>query len=333
MGSLNRFGRRHPRSSSSHILSCTDCSSAVRRERQYLERLRGAAIPEASHDLTARLLARTQQLAMAPEQPTDAGQRPAMMLVLTAGGAAAAAGMVAVAAFAMAGDPSPVAGPFASAAVLQQGTQGTAANRNLTGTQLTGLRTEGWACPELQAMGFHVISAQATVVSGRPALKMRLSDGAHYATVLEQHLATGTSGGRAVADESAAASASPVSPINVLTGRPAADDGFVGASTAVGALHDARTADDGSLWIKTAAPWTAIYRTSGTIFTYVSDLPSEQADDAVAVLVRAGAAADEGLFAASQPGAAGSASVQTGNDPVSERLQRGLRKIMEVFTP
>ncbi|XAS66288.1 anti-sigma factor [Micrococcaceae bacterium Sec5.7] len=332
MGSLNRFGRRHPRSSS-HILSCTDCSSALRRERQYLERLRGAVIPEASQDLTARLLARTQQLAMAQEQPMVAGLHPARMLVFTAGGAAVAAGMVAVAAFAMAGEPVPVVAPFASLAVLQQSTQGTAVSRNLTGTQLTGLRTEGWACPELQAMGFHVISAQGTVVSGRPALKMRLSDGAHYATVLEQHLATRTPDNRSVADETAASEGSPVSPINVLTGHPAVDDGFVAAPAAAGALQDAPTADDGSLWIRTAAPWAAIYRASGTTFTYVSDLPPEQADDAVAVLVHAGATAGEGLFAASQSSAAGPQPVPPGNDSISERLQRGLRRIMELVTP
>ena len=46
-----------------HVESCAECRARQQRERQYLERLRGAAVPEASEDLTARLLARTGQLA------------------------------------------------------------------------------------------------------------------------------------------------------------------------------------------------------------------------------------------------------------------------------
>ena len=46
-----------------HVESCAECRARQQRERQYLEKLRGAAVPEASEDLTARLLARTEQLA------------------------------------------------------------------------------------------------------------------------------------------------------------------------------------------------------------------------------------------------------------------------------
>ncbi len=50
---------RRPR----HLDSCAECRHRQRRERQYLERLRGAEVPVASDDLTARLLARTEELA------------------------------------------------------------------------------------------------------------------------------------------------------------------------------------------------------------------------------------------------------------------------------
>ena len=46
-----------------HVEACAECRARQQRERQYLEKLRGAAVPEASEDLTARLLARTGQLA------------------------------------------------------------------------------------------------------------------------------------------------------------------------------------------------------------------------------------------------------------------------------
>src|SRR6478736_7806297 len=54
-----------------HVEACAECRVRQQRERQYLERLRGAAVPAASEDLTARLLARTGELAAGPE---DAGQ-------------------------------------------------------------------------------------------------------------------------------------------------------------------------------------------------------------------------------------------------------------------
>src|SRR2546426_83606 len=64
-----------------HVESCPECDAQQQRERQYLERLRSAAIPAASDDLTARLLARTEQLA-AERQATDqqtTGQPAAML--------------------------------------------------------------------------------------------------------------------------------------------------------------------------------------------------------------------------------------------------------------
>ena len=97
--------------SAKHMESCPECASLLWRERQYLERMRRAAIPAASDDLTARLLARTQHLAMAP--PSAAARPPVpaspavKVLGLAAGGALAAAGVVAGAAYFLAGDPGP----------------------------------------------------------------------------------------------------------------------------------------------------------------------------------------------------------------------------------
>src|SRR6476660_9238518 len=60
-----------------HVESCAECRARQQRERQYLERLRGAAVPEAREDLTARLLARTGQLAAerAASERTAAAER------------------------------------------------------------------------------------------------------------------------------------------------------------------------------------------------------------------------------------------------------------------
>ncbi|WP_066292928.1 hypothetical protein [Arthrobacter sp. B6] len=186
MTSDNPLFRRHHRTDS-HLRACPECASAVHRERQYLERLREAAIPPASQDLTARLLQQTHVLAMAPCEPSRSPHRGAKIFALAAGGTAAAAGVLAASAFALAGDPLPMAANTVAGSFVQQPTQVPADGRELSAEQLAGLRTEGWVCPELESMGFHVLSARAIMRDGRPAVEMKLSDGQYYANVLEQH--------------------------------------------------------------------------------------------------------------------------------------------------
>ena len=290
MRSPTPFGRRHQRTSS-HLRSCHECSAAVRRERQYLERLRDAPIPPASDDLTARLLARTQELAAVPQVPL---QRPAQprtavrVLALAAGGSTAAAAVLAAGAFAAAGDPLPGEALGNPAAFSQVSSRTPADGRQLNAEQLTLLRSEGWACPELEAMGFHLESAKATVLNEQPAVELRLTDGSHYATVTEQRL-------------------------------PAQGGGEQGG-----------TADreaDTNLHVWQSSPWLATYRTPGHSFTYESDLPAERADDAVPILQRLGARAEEGV-------AAGTAeSPEAGGEPLTTRLQRGANRIVAFFTP
>jgi anti-sigma factor RsiW len=181
----NPFGRRHHRGDD-HLQSCGECAATVKRERQYLQRLREAAVPPASDDLTARLLSRTELLAAAAApvpNPHPAGR----VLALTAGGTAAAAGILAVSAFALAGDALPMAGTAMNGSLVQHTAQLPADGRELTAPQLSALRSEGWVCPELETLGFHVRSANAITVNGMPAVELHLSDGQHYATVVEQH--------------------------------------------------------------------------------------------------------------------------------------------------
>lgn len=174
---------RHQRTSS-HLASCADCAAALHRERQYLERLRQAPVPPASHDLTARLLERTRELAAEPRDRPRA-QRPAVRaLAMAAGGTLAASGLLAAGALVMAGDP-PTASS-AAAALSHASALTPADGRILSAAQLATLRSDGWACPDLAAMGFHVESARAVMVGGLPAVELHLSDGSHYAAIIEQ---------------------------------------------------------------------------------------------------------------------------------------------------
>lgn len=355
------LSRKRRGRNASHVKSCPECTALQWRERQYLERLRRASVPAASDDLTARLLARTQQLAMAvpatvARQQTPAGSPGMRVLGLVAGGAMAAAGMVTVGAYIVAGDPVPAAGraPFpsfqqqatsvqqqaiAGSLTLGDGSLGNAgsledagslgAAGTLTPAQLESLRTHGWSCPELRDMGFHVLWARREAVSGQSVLEMRLTDGRHFATVLEQHTPAGIPGGAPLA-------ATLPSPTNVLTGHPAAEDGFVPAP-------DHGVSADGKLWINAGSPWKAIYQTAGVTFTYVSDLPADTADDGVAELMRAGATSatvssvgssvgsPAGSPAGGHPGDGAAAGAGPAPETLTARLQRGLGRIMGLF--
>lgn len=281
------LSRRHQRTAS-HIQSCHECALALRRERQYLERLRDAPIPPASDDLAARLLARTQELAARPPVPAPHHQAPraaVRVLAMTAGGSFAAAGVLAAGALAVAGDPIRADGAAAGATLWQVSAQTPADGRTLSAERLSGLRSEGWVCPELEAMGFHLESARAVVLEGRPGVELRLSDGTHYATITELHNPGGTE------TEPASGQAGP--PLQILG----------------------------------SSPWSATYRTQGRTFTYVSDLPAEHADDAVPILQRLSEQAGEGVAAEALEEPSGQ-----GAEPVVQRLQRGVNKIVALFT-
>lgn len=196
MAPQNPFSRRHHRGAE-HVQGCAECALALARERQYIERLRDAAVPPASDDLTARLLARTQMLAATPP-PAPAPHLAAKVLTITAGGTAAAAGILAASAFAMAGESLPPAGSAMNGSLVQQISRLPADGRQLSAPQLSALRSEGWVCPGLESLGFHVEAANAITLNGRPAVQMHLSDGRHYATVLEQPPQTGHHDGKVV---------------------------------------------------------------------------------------------------------------------------------------
>ena len=121
--------------------------------------------------------------------------------------------------------------------------------------ELAAFRSQGWTCPELHELGFHLIWARAGVISGDEVLELRLTDGRHFATVLEQHAST-----RAPAAPPAPARAE-VSPINVLTGHTAVADGFIPAKA--GTPSAAPEPGNGFLWVNPAPPYRAIYQTVG----------------------------------------------------------------------
>lgn len=281
---------RHARNPE-HLKVCEECRSALRRERQYLERLRGSAVPEASQDLAARLIQHTERLANEPEHSAGsslgrrAARRSLRLAGIAAGTVLVSAGALAVSAYVVAGDDQPQAlAGFGNESPSSSSLTGGPAQPlagfffaagttvNLSTSQLDDLRAGGWACPELSDMGFHVVSAQATTVNGHPAVELRLERNGHYATIVEEHL-------------------------------PAPDPASPEGSTTA------------QLSLTQGKPWGAVYATPAAVITYASDLPADLANDAVPELVRAG----ESLVA--RP--AGDAA-----ETWSERLLRGLKALL-----
>lgn len=274
---------RHSRNPK-HLERCVECRAALGRERQYLERLRDAAVPEASQDLTARLLQHTPRLANehAPEwskqrEPAGLTWRGLRVAGVAAGTLVVSAGALAVSAYTVAGDGVPgerlagsdVASAFIGgpAQLMSAPVPGTGQTVALSPGQLDSLREQGWACPELSGLGFHVTSAEAIVHDGHPAVELTLESNGHHATVLEEHV-------------------------------PGA-----GQSTPA------------QLSVTQGTPWGAVYRTPAGVLSYSSDLPAEEADDAVPELVKAADA-----MVATQ-------AVQP-SEKWSERLLRGLRTLL-----
>ncbi|MDP9888131.1 anti-sigma factor [Pseudarthrobacter enclensis] len=287
------FGGRHQRTGS-HLEACQECAATVRRERQYIERLRDAPIPPASDDLTARLLARTHHLAAQEPVPPQQGgpsRVAARALALTAGGTVAAAGVLAVGAFTAAGDPGSGAAGDSDAAFSHVSSQTPADGRTLTDAQLATLRSDGWACPELQSMGFHLETAKALIVNGQPAVELRLTDGSHHATITEEH------------------------PVQASAQAPQAGD----------AQPQPQGEGIHQEWDGTNR--AATYRTAGLTITYRSDLPAGVSDDALPILKRMADTAAEGVAAAVPDSTDGQ-----GAEPLESRLERGFTKIAGLFS-
>ncbi|WP_346959599.1 hypothetical protein [uncultured Arthrobacter sp.] len=337
-----------------HLERCSACRERQQRERQYLERLRGAAVPAASEDLTARLLARTGALAAgqenaaadegtpAPQQPSAARQLglprrtgPTRVSIRIAGAVAASGVLVGGAAYLLGGETALPADEAFTSAFAARNDAGPALSAesvagaawklssgpdvapagSLTAGQLAQLRARGWACPELRELGYHLVWARGGVADGSEVLELRLTDGRHFATVLEQHAGgaadrPGTAAARHGAGQPAAAP-----PVNVLTGHPATEDGFVAAPLDTAAAGGSAL-PAGDLWVNRQGPFRAIYRTPAATFTYISELPAEQADDGVGALVHARPA---------------KAAALPDTEAVPVRLERGLERILELL--
>lgn len=364
-----------------HLQRCAACRVRQQRERQYLQRLRNAAVPAASDDLTARLLARTGELAATRDEraaeapaagtaasassretsgrPQAGRRRPLRFAAAVTGGVAAATCLTAGTAYLMGADARPAADgaapsfsdsltePVSGPALSAQGAPApgwrlssepdVVPAESLTAGQLAALRDQGWACPELRELGYHLVWARAGAADGTKVLELRLTDGRSFATVLEQH-SRNQDGADQNGAKAPAGSEAGTGPVNVLTGHPAAADGFVtvplqdSTSPEPGGQPGAATggaAGPGTLWVNRQAPFRAIYQSAGATFTFVAESPQGQAEDGVVAALVHTRPADSGTIGSSNPTAAPAADA--GAEALPARLERGLKRVMELL--
>lgn len=192
MGSRRRLGAfggaaEHQRDPA-HREACPECRGALETERRYLTALQGAPVPNASSSLTQRLLEQTHQLALEAELAEASEPRGRILRAagVAVAGALTALAALAVTAYAVAGDPTAVSpnANWPTAIGIDDGGQ------NLTTADLRALSAAGWNCPELERSGLQVESAKGYILNGVPTLVLRLGDGAHVISLMEQRAST-----------------------------------------------------------------------------------------------------------------------------------------------
>lgn len=258
-----------------HLLGCAHCRLLVARERHRLHLMQAAGGPEPTPDLAQRILSHTQSLNTGGNEqlslPYRAHRRA--RAALAAGAVVAVVGVLGCgAAYLAGGDDAParaevtarsvpaqwpVAAPAAS--TVRASSVQHAATVDLA--EIEQLKTTGWACPELNSMGFSLRSAEGFVRDGIPTLELVLSNGANVVTVYEQRPQRGTAaGGSGI-------------PLNAMTGHDAMADGF-----------EATSADGAQLWLHHGSPWQMIFREDDATYTVSTDLPFSALDGMTAAI-------------------------------------------------
>ncbi|WP_432393817.1 hypothetical protein ACRQ5B_10930 [Pseudarthrobacter sp. L19] len=340
-----------------HLQRCAGCRRRQAHERQYLQRLRNATVPEASGDLTARLLARTSEMAQqpgatrtgtaqpetarpeaetraAPTVPSPPARNARIRLAAAVtGGVAAATCLTAGTAYVLGEETGAAAGaPAFTDSLTPPGTGRfvSAQMASVSGWRLSG---EPDIAPA-ESLSAEQLSALQTRGWACPEfrdlgyhLAWARAGAADGKDVLELRLTDGQSFAT-VLEQHPDSAGTPSGtgggvPVNVLTGHPAPADGFVPVTLHPATPEASGHGTPGVLWVNRQPPYRAIYRTERATFTVVAEAPPAGTDDGVAAALQSAqpATAGPGADAAGAPAAE---SLQT-------RLGRGLQRVVELL--
>ncbi|NKX53760.1 anti-sigma factor family protein [Arthrobacter mobilis] len=303
-----------------HLERCARCREIVAGQRHVQERLRSLDVPPPRPDLANRIL-RESVLASGGASPQVAPDVPAAAPASAASGVrrrVAAAASVALAgiltltlagAWLLGGEEELLAGREPSLASVWNSADGirpaggAATAAALDQEDLRKLRSEGWNCPQLGALGYRLVSATGTAVDGHPAVQIKLSNGTDSIVVVEE---------RRGIEDMAGAELDVVSgeePVNGLTGRTVSADGFWQVDGM-----------DRQMWVRASDTWTVVLDSNHVTYTVWSDLPVSELPDTVNHVV----VTEKSRLMLPRP--------QEDNDPVS-RIVRGLGMMIQPARP
>ncbi|GLB66993.1 anti-sigma factor family protein [Arthrobacter mangrovi] len=299
-----------------HLAGCERCRSWIAEHRALQERLRSLDVPAPGPDLTGRLL---NAPAAADAEPGDypstadkaaagAGEPPAkrasrrQTLLVICGAAAGFAMLTFGTAYILGGEEPALQaagqtdGQVSGTSTVDLG--GLAAGEKVGREELAQLRRSGWNCPQLSGLGYELESARAMTIAGEPAVRVELEGEDGSVVVTEQRRSVERP--RPAAPEAARA----VAPVNAVTGRSVAADGF----RPVNGM-------DRDMWLRAGPNWTVVLNSADVTYTMWSDAPLADLPDMVGQVI----IAEKSRLMTPRPTVL--------DDPVS-RIIRGLGKMV-----
>jgi Putative zinc-finger len=298
-----------------HLAGCERCRRWIADHRAIQERLRSLDVPAPGPDLTGRLLNAPARAELHParllpethnahdEAPQEARPSSRKTLLAVCGALTGFAALTVGTAYVLGGEEpalqasGPGDGPQGQYSASAMSGAGSAGQR-LDREDLAQLRRSGWNCPQMAGLGYELASARTMTVAGEPAVRVEL-EGEEGSVVLteqrrgvEQPQPDGRPAVRAVA------------PINAVTGRTVAADGF-------------RPVDgmDRDMWLRAGPNWTVVLSSANVTYTVWSDAPLSDLPEMVSQVI----IAEKSRLVVPQPA--------TADDPLS-RIVRGLGKMV-----
>jgi anti-sigma factor RsiW len=299
-----------------HLASCERCRSWIAEHRALQERLRSLDVPPPAPDLTGRLLSAPARAEDGPNGYLPSADKaapgshatpakrasPRQTLLVLCGAAAGFATLTFGTAYILGGE-EPALQATGSAGGQASGTTtvdlgGMAPGQKMGREELAQLRRSGWNCPQLSGLGYELESARTMMVAGEPAVRVELEGEDGSVVVTEQR--RGVERPQPAAPEAARA----VAPVNAVTGRSVAADGF-------------RPIDgmDRDMWLRAGPNWTVVLNSADVTYTMWSDAPLSELPDMVGQVI----IAEKSRLTVPRPAAL--------DDPVS-RIIRGLGKMV-----
>lgn len=261
-----------------HVSRCASCSASVSRLRAFKSDLLGLRNPSPDPALQHRLLThgfggpsvvqadRTgSRTAVASHHAGGSGpHRRRRTLAIAAGSSVVVAGTLLASAYVVGSESLSVSAEAATGATaLRAGWESVAPQTPtyLDTDQLETLRAGGWYCPELEALGFTLRSAEGITVGGRPTLELVLENDGDTVTVYEQRRVSEVGEGDAP-------------PVNARTGNIVTSDGF-----------DHIGGTDRDVWVRAGEPWQVVLDSPSVTYTVVSTLPAAAMPQTLSQLV------------------------------------------------